>query len=101
MRPHFVHWLNYTFLFLAVYIGLFSSTQMTAGDNVLDLPPEGKLSTIDLGGGHTLKLTLLPPGEFEMGSPATEIDREKSEIQHHVQITKAFYIAIAPISQGQ
>jgi len=39
-----------------------------------------------------LKLNLIPPGEFAMGSPDSEPGRSDSETEHRVRITKPFYL---------
>jgi formylglycine-generating enzyme required for sulfatase activity len=39
-----------------------------------------------------LKLNLIPPGEFAMGSPDSEPGRSDSETEHRVRITKSFYL---------
>jgi formylglycine-generating enzyme required for sulfatase activity len=43
----------------------------------------------------------IPSGTFMMGSPQTEEDREDSEHQHQVTITKAFYMQTTEVTQGQ
>jgi formylglycine-generating enzyme required for sulfatase activity len=49
-----------------------------------------------------MKLVLIPAGEFMMGSPETEKDREADEgPQHKVQITKPFFMGTATVTQGQ
>ena len=44
-------------------------------------------------------MLLCPPGEFTMGSPASEEGREDDEAQHRVQITKAFYLSETEVTQ--
>ena len=44
-------------------------------------------------------MLLCPPGEFMMGSPASEAGREDDEAQHRVQITKAFYLSETEVTQ--
>ncbi|MBP90117.1 MAG: hypothetical protein CMJ64_25990, partial [Planctomycetaceae bacterium] len=39
-----------------------------------------------------MKLKLIPAGEFQMGSPADEEDRDVGEHQHAVRVTKPFYL---------
>ena len=64
-----------------------------------------------------MKLTLIPPGEFEMGSTNEEIQWANEEArkgggrendrascegpQHRVKITKPFYAAMYPVTQGE
>ena len=42
-----------------------------------------------------------PAGSFEMGSPSGELGRYDNEKQHHVTISKSFYIAKYPVTQAQ
>jgi uncharacterized protein (TIGR02996 family) len=49
-----------------------------------------------------MRLALIPPGRFRMGSPANESSRAGDEgPQHEVEITKAFYLGAFPVTQGQ
>jgi formylglycine-generating enzyme required for sulfatase activity len=49
-----------------------------------------------------MKLTLIPAGEFLMGSPASGSDAEDDEKpQHLVKITKPFYMAVHEVTQQQ
>ncbi len=49
-----------------------------------------------------MKLTLIPAGEFMMGSPAGEADRHNDEgPQHKVRITQPFYMCVTEVTQGQ
>lgn len=42
-----------------------------------------------------------PPGEFLMGSPETEEDRDDDETQHRVILTSGFWMAKTECTQGQ
>lgn len=48
-----------------------------------------------------MKLLLIPPGQFVMGSPLGEEWHRNDEIQHHVTLTKAFYMGATEVTQGQ
>jgi formylglycine-generating enzyme required for sulfatase activity len=48
-----------------------------------------------------MKLVLIPPGQFVMGSPSGEEGRHDAEAQHAVKLTKAFYMGAAEVTQGQ
>lgn len=46
-----------------------------------------------------MKLQLIPPGEFQMGSPESEEDRDKEEAQRPMKIPKAFYLGKYEVTQ--
>ena len=48
-----------------------------------------------------MKFKLIPPGEFLMGSPESEKERNGNEIQHEVRITKPYYLGSTVVTQGQ
>ena len=48
-----------------------------------------------------MKLKLIPPGQFVMGSPASEERREEGEEQHQVRITRGFYMGQTEVTQHQ
>jgi formylglycine-generating enzyme required for sulfatase activity len=49
-----------------------------------------------------MKLALIPAGEFQMGSPATEEGRKASwELSHRVKLTKPFYMGIYEVTQDE
>jgi len=47
------------------------------------------------------KMIYIPPGSFIMGSPQSEKGRDSDETQHKVIFTKAFYIGVTEVTQGQ
>jgi formylglycine-generating enzyme required for sulfatase activity len=58
--------------------------------------------TLDLGGGVTMKMVLIRPGKFMMGSPASEPGRSKIESPlHEVTISKPFYMGVTEVTQAQ
>jgi len=49
-----------------------------------------------------MKLRLIPPGEFMMGSPESDEGRRDNEgPQHRVRITRPFYMGVYPVTQSQ
>ena len=78
-------------------------------------PP--KQIAVDLGGGVKLKMVLIPPGEFMMGSSESEEEiagffrknygqgvvvwYNGEQPQHRVRITKPFYLGTYHITRGQ
>ena len=49
-----------------------------------------------------MKLKLIQPGTFTMGSPRDEEGRNADEgPQHEVEITRAFYMGVYPVTKGQ
>jgi len=59
--------------------------------------PEERLVCNGLG----MKLALIPPGEFVMGSPPEEFGRSQSELPHRVRITRPFYLAVHEVTVAQ
>ena len=69
--------------------------------------------TLDLGGGVTMKLVLIPAGEFMMGSSlsADDVHRrwpggkkewyEDEHPQHRVRITKPFYMGVREVTLAE
>ena len=61
-----------------------------------------KEKIIDLGDGVTMRLVLIPAGEFQMGSPPTEIGRDSDEGPvHKVPIDQPFYMGAYEVTQEQ
>jgi len=57
---------------------------------------------VDMGGGVRLKMVLIPPGEFMMGSPDHEKDRDDDESpRHRVRIEQPFYMGIHEVTVDQ
>jgi formylglycine-generating enzyme len=48
-----------------------------------------------------MKLKLIPAGEFLMGSPESEPERSRWEVQHRVRITKPFYMGVYTVTRSQ
>ena len=72
-----------------------AQAHQTAWADYLGVPVE---TTNSIG----MKLVVIPPGEFMMGSPEDEADRSVNEgPQHKVRITKPFYMGVTEVTQGQ
>src|SRR5262249_21342084 len=61
------------------------------------LPPAPRDVVNSLG----MKLVLIPPGRFLMGSPEGEQGRGADEHQHEVEITRPFYLGVTPVTREQ
>jgi uncharacterized protein (TIGR02996 family) len=48
-----------------------------------------------------MRLALIPPGRFRMGSPSGENERGGDEEAHEVGLTRPFYLGVFPVTQGQ
>jgi formylglycine-generating enzyme required for sulfatase activity len=48
-----------------------------------------------------MRFVLIPPGEFLMGSPTSEVDHGSEETLHHVRLTKGFYLAAHEVTNAQ
>ncbi len=69
--------------------------------NEVEPAAKGSLKTIT--NLIAMKLTLIPAGEFDMGSSKAE-DQKASDAEqprHHVRITRPFYMGVTEVTQGQ
>ena len=48
-----------------------------------------------------MKLAVVPPGEFMMGSPDTEEKRSGDEVQHRVKLTKPIFMGAHEVTQAE
>ena len=65
------------------------------------LMAERRRSPTEFTNSIDMKFKLIPAGEFMMGSPEGEKNREDCEQQHRVRITKPFYLGTTEVTQGQ
>jgi formylglycine-generating enzyme required for sulfatase activity len=55
--------------------------------------------TVEAAGG--MEMIKVSPGEFLMGSPESERDRNADEVQHRVRLTEPFWLGKYPVTQKQ
>jgi len=48
-----------------------------------------------------IKMKLIPPGTFIMGSPKTEADRREDEVRHEATITRPLYMGVYEVAQKE
>jgi formylglycine-generating enzyme required for sulfatase activity len=83
-------------------IGTIEKELEKLGAAVAGMVRGDKEISLDLGSNVTMKLVLIPAGKFTMGSPNSEKGRKADEVpQHEVTITKAFYMGVYEVTQGQ
>src|ERR1700677_1993290 len=78
----------------AALVAFVSCSALHAQDKKKDPP---KNYTNSLG----MKFVWIPPGNFMMGSPKEEIERDAGEIQHKVTLSKGFYMSAYTVTQEQ
>ncbi len=64
-------------------------------------PCHGDRKTLTLPGGETMTMIYVAPGSFMMGSPSTEEGRSGDETQHHVTLTKGYWLGETEVTQAQ
>ena len=71
------------------------------------VPPDrlhvgGQEREIEIAAGVPMRFCWCPPGEFLMGSPESEAERQNKEgPQHRVRLTQGFWLAKNPVTQQQ
>lgn len=48
-----------------------------------------------------MEFVWIPPGEFTMGSPAGEADRDADEVEHKVTLTQGYWLGVYEVTQGE
>ena len=76
-------------------VGLFAFSSSALGDGAPATSVE--IVTNSIG----MKLSRIPAGTFQMGSPKTEAERKSDEPAHEVTITKSFLIGVYEVTQAE
>jgi formylglycine-generating enzyme required for sulfatase activity len=65
--------------------------------------PEGKPAKLpdSITNSISMKLVLVKPGTFLMGSPPNQAERSADEDQHEVEITRLFYVGVHEVTQEE
>jgi formylglycine-generating enzyme required for sulfatase activity len=61
----------------------------------------GDRKTLTLPGGETMTMIYVAPGSFMMGSPRSEEGHDDDETQHHVTLTKGYWLGETEVTQAQ
>jgi uncharacterized protein (TIGR02996 family) len=71
-------------------------------DRVVDLLNAGVRPVVpEVVNSIGMRLALIPPGRFRMGSPPSEKERGSDEEAHEVELTRPFYLGVFPVTQSQ
>ena len=73
----------------------------TRAELVVSARKAGEERVFEIAPGVKIVMCWIPPGEFLMGSPNDEEERENGETQHPVKITQGFWLAKMLITQAQ
>jgi formylglycine-generating enzyme required for sulfatase activity len=86
---------------------LFYPVRKASGEGTVEKPPSpergvtAKGLSLDLGGGVTMNLALIPAGQFTAGGEGSNPDCVRGNTKHRVRITKPFYIGVTEVTQEQ
>ncbi len=75
-----------------------TAQDLAHGNSTPTLPAKHEQTTMNHIG---MTFVLISPGEFNMGSPPNERQRQGEELLHHVRITAPFYIGETEVTCGQ
>lgn len=87
---------------LACLVTLFIGPLPTAeSDEPNAANSQPKVRIIFVSNSIGMKLARIPAGKFVMGSPKTEVERDREEMQHEVIITSSFHMGVYEVSQRE
>jgi formylglycine-generating enzyme required for sulfatase activity len=84
-------------LLLGLLILAACGVPLVGGQDKADAPALPRSFTNSLG----MKLVLISPGKFVMGSPTGEAERDADEAAHEVTITRPFYMGVHEVTQAE
>ena len=67
----------------------------------LPIQAQDKTPPKDFTNSLGMKFVWIPPGNFTMGSPTKELQRQPNETQHKVTLTKGYYMGVYTVTQEQ
>ena len=76
-----------------------SNREKVCEDN--SFPSHVVRKTLTLPGGATMRMIYVAPGSFMMGSPSSEEWHCNDETQHHVTLTKGYWLGETEVTQAQ
>jgi len=85
----------------AITVKQFRDELLAVSTGTANTPPKGKVTSVNLRGGVVMKFCYCPPGEFRMGSPSEEKERNPNENQVKVRLSKGFWMAQTECTQKQ
>ncbi len=82
--------------------GTASACRVTAEARIRELLSSGVRPCVpEVVNSVGMRFVLIPAGTFWMGSPEDEADRSEDEVRHEVTLTRAFWLGVHPVTQGQ
>lgn len=87
-------------LLLGMWIGGVFQPKTPDGNKELQEDKPAKLPD-SITNSIGMKLVLVKPGTFDMGSPPNEEDHSDNEKLHTVEITQSFYVGVYEVTQAQ
>lgn len=88
-------------------IGLYEDAPVSGGHTASSFSTGGGMGNMqgyypkEFINSFGMKFIWVPAGSFVMGSPETEVRRDKNEIQHQVTLTRGFYLQATETTQQQ
>ena len=85
----------------AITVKQFRDELLAASTGVVSTQSKGTVRSVKLHGGVVMKFCYCPPGDFRMGSPPEEKERNQNENQVKVHFSKGIWLAQTECTQKQ